>query len=210
MPAFDVLMPFILASLLFACVPGPGMAYAAAQTIARGRRAGWLSAVGFHIAGYAHILAAALGLAVLLETVPILYAIVKFAGAAYLIWLGFRLFRSPNRIGGSVAHADSTSHRRVIRDSIAVEVLNPKTALFYLAFLPQFTDQSAALPVWGQILVLGTMVNFLFSITDAACVLLSDRMARLLSASKAANRLARRIGGGILVALGINLAASRQ
>ena len=210
MPAFDVLIPFIVASLIFACVPGPGMAYAAAQTIARGPRAGWLSAVGFHIGGYAHILAAAFGLAVLLETVPILYAIVKFAGSAYLIWLGLRLLRSPNRIAASVAHPESTSHGRIIRDSIAVEVLNPKTALFYLAFLPQFTDQSTALPVWGQILVLGTVVNFVFSITDAVCVLLSDRMARRLIASQAAKRLARRIGGGIFVALGINLAASRQ
>ncbi|MGF1624385.1 MAG: LysE family translocator [Alphaproteobacteria bacterium] len=208
MPAFDLLLPFIVASLAFACVPGPGMLYAAAQTVAQGRRAGWLSAAGFHVAGYAHILAAAFGLAVLLEAVPILFAVVKLAGAAYLVWLGLRLLRSP--AGAAAAQPASTGPRRAIRDSIAVELLNPKTALFYLAFLPQFTDESAGLPVWAQILVLGTLVNVLFSITDVACVLLSDRMTRLLVASRAANRLARRIGGGILVALGINLAVSRQ
>jgi len=210
MPPFDLLIPFFVATLIFACVPGPGMFYAAAQTIARGRHAGWLSAAGFHIGGYAHILAAAFGLAVLLEAVPVLYAIVKFAGAAYLIWLGIRLLRSPEPHAVSVAQSESTMHRRAIRDSITVEVLNPKTALFYLAFLPQFTDVSASLPVWGQILVLGAIVNVMFSVTDAVCVLLSERVTKLLIASEAANRLAQRIGGGVLVALGVNLAASRQ
>ena len=186
------------------------MFYAAAQTIARGRRAGWLSAAGFHIGGYVHILAAASGTAVLLQAVPVLYGAVKFAGAAYLIWLGIRLFASPKRIVVSVAELELTTRRGAIRDSIAVEVLNPKTALFYMAFLPQFTDVSASLPVWAQIVVLGTIVNFLFSVTDAVCVLLSERMTRLFTASEAANRLVRRIGGGILVALGVNLAASRQ
>ena len=147
MPSLDLLMPFFIATSIFACVPGPGMFYAAAQTIARGHRAGWLSAAGLHIGGYAHILAAALGLAVLLEAVPVLYTIVKFAGAAYLIWLGIRLFRSPKPMAVSVGQAKSVMHRRAIRDSIAVEVLNPKTALFYLAFLPQFTDLTAPLPV---------------------------------------------------------------
>jgi threonine/homoserine/homoserine lactone efflux protein len=210
MPSFDLLIPFFVATSIFACMPGPGMLYAAAQTVARGHRAGWLSAVGLHIGGYAHILAAALGLAVMLEAVPVLYAIVKFVGAAYLIWLGTRLFRAPKLIVVSVAQRELTTHPQAIRDSIAVEVLNPKTALFYLAFLPQFTDASASWPVWGQILVLGTIVNFMFSVTDAVCVLVSDRMTKLLIASQAANRLARRIGGGILVGLGVNLAVSRQ
>lgn len=210
MPSVELLIPFFVATAIFACVPGPGMLYAATQTVARGQRAGWLSAAGFHIAGYAHILAAAFGLAVLLEAVPVLYAIVKFAGAGYLIWLGVRLFRAPGRTAETTVRPAITTHRRAIRDSIAVEVLNPKTALFYLAFLPQFTDPAAALPIWGQILVLGAIVNGMFSVTDAACVVLSARMTRLFIASQAANRLARRIGGGILVALGLNVAASRQ
>jgi threonine/homoserine/homoserine lactone efflux protein len=210
MPSLDLLIPFFVATSIFACVPGPGMLYAATQTIARGRRAGWLSAAGLHLAGYAHILSAALGLAVLLEAVPLLYTIVKFAGAAYLIWLGIRLLRSPNSFRLPVAQPVSATQRRAIRDSVTVEVLNPKTALFYLAFLPQFTDVSASLPVWGQILVLGTIVNVMFSVTDAVCVLLSERMTRLIIASRASERLARRVGGGVLVALGVNIAVSRQ
>lgn len=209
MPSFDLLIPFLVASLVFACVPGPGMLYAAAQTISWGRRVGWMSAVGFHIGGYAHILAAAFGLAVLLQAVPILYSIVKFAGAAYLIWLGIKLFR-PQTQRISALMQPAAAPRRAILDSITVEVLNPKTALFYLAFLPQFTDGSATLPVWAQTLVLGAIVNVMFSITDAACVLLSEKTANLLAASQAASRLARQVGGGILITLGINLAASRQ
>ena len=210
MPSLELLIPFFLATAIFAWIPGPGMFYAAAQTIARGRRAGWLSALGFHMGGYVHISAAAFGLAILLETVPVLYTVVKLAGAAYLIWLGIKFFTSPIPLVTSVVVTEVKPHRHAIRDSIIVEVLNPKTAIFYLSFLPQFTDISASLPLWGQILVLGTIVNFMFSITDAACILLSEKMKRLLVASQRASRLAQRIGGGILVALGINLATSQR
>jgi len=210
MPADEFLIPFFIATAIFACLPGPGMFYAAAQTIARGRRAGWLTAVGLHIGGYAHILAAALGLAMLLEAVPILYTILKLFGAAYLIWLGVKLFTSPPALGTAGLSIESKSPRRAIWESITVEVLNPKTALFYLAFLPQFTDTAAPLPIWEQIVILGAIVNIMFSGTDVVCVLLSAKMTRLLIASRSANRLARRIGGGIIVALGVNLAASRQ
>lgn len=209
MPSLEVLLPFFLATAIFACVPGPGMFYTAAQTIARGRHAGWLSAFGLHVSGYIHISAAAFGLAVLLETVPVLYAIVKFAGAAYLIWLGIKFFAASEPHKRSVVVTETRSYSHAIRDSIVVGVLNPKTVIFYLAFLPQFTDGSASLPIWAQVLVLGFIVNFMFSVTDAACVLLSEMLTRLLSASQRANRLVLRIGGGILVALGVNLAASR-
>jgi threonine/homoserine/homoserine lactone efflux protein len=210
MPSLDLLIPFFLAAAVFACVPGPGMFYAAAQTIARGRRAGWLSAVGFHLGGLVHIAAAAFGLAIVLETVPVLYTVVKLAGAAYLVWLGIRLLTSPRPPAASLAAAEVKPQRRAIRDSVIVEVLNPKTALFYLSFLPQFTDASASLPVWAQVLVLGTLVNVMFSATDAACVLLSEQVTRQLAASQGASRLMRRVGGGILVALGVKLATAQE
>jgi len=186
------------------------MFYAAAQTIARGRTAGWLSAVGFHVGGYVHISTAAFGLAVLLETVPTLYTIMKLAGAIYLIWLGTRLFMSPKTVVVSLAAVGEKPNDHAIRDGAVVEVLNPKTALFYLAFLPQFTEASASLPIWARILILGTIVNFIFSATDVFCILLSERVTRRLAASQWANRLAQRIGGTILIGLGINLAVARQ
>lgn len=210
MPSLELLIPFFLASAIFACIPGPGMFYAAAQTIARGRRAGWLSALGFHIAGYVHISAAAFGLTILLETIPVLYVVVKFAGASYLVWLGVGFFTSAKPIVIPAVIVGGKSHRYAIRDSVIVEVLNPKTALFYLSFLTQFTDISAPLPVWGQILILGTIVNFMFSATDAVCVLFSEKMTARLLAAPWANRLVQRIGGGILIAFGINLATSQK
>lgn len=210
MPAIELLIPFFVATAIFACVPGPGLLYAAARTMAHGRRAGWQAAIGLHLGGYAHILAAAFGLAALLDAVPILYAAVKIAGAAYLIWLGYRMFIARDPIAGAELKTDNTGPRRALWQSVLVELLNPKTALFFLAFLPQFVDLAAAFPIWLQILILGTIVNVMFSATDIACVLLSDRAMRLLAASRTVNRLAHRVGGGVLMALGVNLAVSRQ
>ncbi len=210
MPAIELLIPFFVATAIFACVPGPGLLYAAARTMAHGRRAGWQAAIGLHLGGYAHILAAAFGLAALLDAVPILYAAVKIAGAAYLIWLGYRMFIARDLLAGAELRTDNTGPRRALWQSVLVELLNPKTALFFLAFLPQFVDLAAAFPIWLQILILGTIVNVMFSATDIACVLLSDRAMRLLAASRTVNRLAHRVGGGVLMALGVNLAVSRQ
>ena len=210
MPALELLIPFFVATAIFACIPGPGLLYAAARTMAHGRRAGWQAAIGLHLGGYAHILAAAFGLAALLDAVPILYAAVKIAGAAYLVWLGYRMLIARDPVAGVELRTDSTGPRRALWQSVLVELLNPKTALFFLAFLPQFVDLAAAFPIWLQILILGTIVNVMFSATDIAFVLLSDRAMRLLAASRTVNRLAHRVGGGILIVLGVNLAASRQ
>lgn len=209
MPSLDLLIPFFVASAVFACVPGPGMLYAAALTIAHGRRAGWLSAFGFHLAGYVHVAAAAFGLSLLLQAVPVLYTGVKLAGAAYLVSLGVRMMLSKPAAAAAEVAPGRPSPRHAVRQSIAVEVLNPKTALFYLAFLPQFADPSAVLPVWSQILVLGAIVNVLFSVTDVVCVLLSIRVGAILAASRRTGRIARRLGGGILVLLGVELAVAR-
>lgn len=209
-PGVDVLIAFCLAAAVFAYMPGPAMLYAAAQTIARGRRAGWMAAFGIHIGGYAHVAAAALGLAVLFTAVPVLYVILKLAGAAYLVWLGLKLLMSRMPLATSSLEIEARSPRRAFWESVTVETLNPKTAIFYLAFLPQFTDVSAAFPLWAQLLVLGTVVNFMFSSADVLCVLLADKVIRMLKGSRSASRLAQRIGGGILVGLGINLAVNRQ
>ena len=209
MPPFELLLPFFIASAVFACAPGPGMLYAAAQTLAHGRRAGWLSAVGFHLGGFVHLAAAAFGLAVLLRTVPALYVTLKLLGAMYLVWLGIGYFLGLSKTSSASSAAGHKSDRKALRDGIVVELLNPKTALFYLAFLPQFTDMSAPLPVWAQVLVLGIIVNFMFSMTDAICIELSEALKKRLVASRRAGRWAQRVGGSVLIALGINLATSR-
>ncbi|WP_338608768.1 LysE family translocator [Pelagibacterium nitratireducens] len=210
MPSIEILIAFFVATFVFAYMPGPAMLYAVAQTIARGRRAGWMAALGIHIGGYAHVVAAAAGLALLFEIVPPLYIALKLIGAAYLVWLGLKLFLAKESSATSSLQVESKSPRRAFWESITVEVLNPKTAIFYVAFLPQFTDAGAGFAVWLQLLILGTIVNVLFSSADALCVLLADRVTNFLRASRSANRLAQRIGGGMLMALGINVALSRQ
>lgn len=212
MPSFDLLLPFFLAAAAFACTPGPGMLYAAARTAAGGRGAGWRAALGFHLAGYLHIAAAAFGLALVLQTLPLLYTAVKLAGAAYLVWLGIRLLLARDAPAPPPHHAvrGHAVRGHAVRDGFVVEVLNPKTALFYLAFLPQFTEAAAALPVWAQVLILGAAVNLMFSATDALCILLSAGLTERLAASQATGRCLRRASGGVLVALGIHLATQRQ
>jgi len=211
MPSTEVLLTFLIATAVFAYMPGPSMLYAAAQTIARGRGAGWLAALGIHVGGYAHVIAAALGLSVLFTAVPVLYSILKLAGAAYLIWLGIQLFRSTGDLSQGPAQVENVRHpKRTFWESMTVEVLNPKTAIFYIAFLPQFTDPAASLPLWGQLMILGTFVNVAFSSADVLCVLLSSTVVKFFQQSPTGSRVVQRIGGGVLVTLGINLAISRQ
>lgn len=204
MPSADLLIPFFLASMVFACMPGPGMLYAAAQTLASGRQAGWLSALGFHIAGLGHVAAAAFGVSALLAVVPPLFIVMKLAGAAYLIWLGIRYLR------GAPVLPSAPIARSALRDSVIVEAMNPKSALFHLAFLPQFTDASAGLPVWVQIVVLGVAVNAMFSVTDAILIETSHAIAAKLRASRRFISALQKVGGGILVGLGVNLAVARN
>jgi len=210
MPSFELLLAFVVATSIFAYMPGPSTLYAAAQTIARGRKAGWFAALGIHIGGYVHVLAAAVGLAFLFEAVPTLYLALKLAGAAYLIWLGMRMFFSRFHGESELVGPSPKSAKRAFWESISVEVLNPKTAIFYLAFLPQFADPNAAFPIWFQLLILGTIVNIMFSSADAICVILADKISAAFRASGSASRIAQRIGGGILVALGLNLALDRR
>jgi threonine/homoserine/homoserine lactone efflux protein len=208
-PAADLLVPFFVASAIFACVPGPGMFYAAAQSMASGRRSGWYAAVGFHLAGLGHIAAAAFGVSILLQMIPTLFIVMKVVGAGYLIWLGIRslLRRTPLH-----AHnpAPKLQAAKALKNSVVVGALNPKSALFYLAFLPQFTDAAASLPVWAQIVVLGIVVNAMFTVTDVILIEMSHTAMRRLKASERVAVVLQRIGGSILIALGVNLAFARQ
>jgi threonine/homoserine/homoserine lactone efflux protein len=212
MPTTELLIAFLAATAVFAYMPGPAMLYAAAQTMSGGRSAGLVASLGIHLGGYAHVIAAAAGLSVLFHAVPVLYTLVKLAGAAYLVWLGIRLIRQAGEasLAPPLARAGSASGRPAFLESVAVEVLNPKTALFFLAFLPQFTDASAPLPIWTQLLLLGTIVNLMFSSADLICVLLAGAALERLRRSSRAQRIARRAGGAILIGLGINLAMHRQ
>jgi len=211
MPSVELLFSFLVATAVFAYMPGPSTLYAAAQTIALGRRAGWLAALGIHIGGYVHVIAAALGISVLFSVIPLLFSVMKIVGAVYLIYLGIQLFRSHDNL--TVLATDEQTQQRARQpfwQSIIVEVLNPKTAIFYIAFLPQFCDPAASLPMWAQLLTLGTVVNIMFSSADVLCVMLSSKVMNFFKHTASGSRIVQRLGGAVLVGLGINLAFTRQ
>lgn len=211
MPPFETLLAFFLTTAVFAYVPGPAMLYATAQTIARGRWSGLMATLGIHLGGYAHVIAAAAGLSALFHAVPSLYLAVKLLGALYLVWLGIRMFRARAEAQPEVSDEDMRRRGwRAFAESVSVEVLNPKTALFFLAFLPQFVDPAAALPVWMQLFILGAVVNLMFTSADVVCVLLAGALATRLKGSARVQKGLQRAGGTILVGLGLNLALQKS
>lgn len=209
MPGLDLLIPFALATAVFAYMPGPALLYTAAQTMAGGRRAGLMAAFGLHLGGYVHVLAAALGLSAILDYVPELYAALKLCGAAYLIWLGFAMLWQKPAQDMPFERPRKTTRRALIH-SFFVEVLNPKTALFFIAFLPQFAHPSAGMPIGLQLLVLGVIVNLAFSSADVVTVFLTSLIVRNVQRSSTGIRIVRGMGGLVLMGLGFRLALARD
>lgn len=210
MPSIEILAAFIATTAIFAFIPGPAMLYAAARTMAGGRRSGLIAVLGIHLGCYVHIAAAAAGLSALFHAIPTLYLAVKLAGAVYLIWLGISLFRSASPRDADLSRITPKSGRRAFMESVTVEVLNPKTAIFFLAFLPQFVDASAAFPLWLQLTILGIVINAVFSLADVVCVVLAGFVVDRLKRSGRTQRLVQRAGGAILVGLGAHLALQRS
>ncbi|MEL6998528.1 MAG: LysE family translocator [Pseudomonadota bacterium] len=208
MPPSDLLISFLAATVIFAFTPGPGMLYMAVQAMAHGTRAGLLSSVAFHLASYLHIASAAFGVTVLLNAAPSLLVLLKVVGGGYLIWMGLRLWMQKTADGPVRAAPRQRSSGRAFQDSLVVEVLNPKSALFYLAFLPQFTSPESVFPIWGQILLLGIIANVAFSLADAVCIAFA-RIVAVRAAARAAT-WGRRIGGAILISMGARIAADAR
>ncbi|WP_112585126.1 LysE family translocator [Brucella tritici] len=190
-------IPFVIATLVFAFMPGPAILYMSAQTLAYGQRAGLMAALGIHLGCYVHIAAASAGLAALLHHAPVLYSFLRLAGAFYMLWLGGRMMFAS---AANDATEIPSRHRRVLRDSIVVEILNPKTALFFLTFLPQFVDPQGAMPSWLQFLLLGIIVNGAFSLGDLASVAIASFASPRISSSGFADWIPR-VSGGVLVGL---------
>lgn len=210
MASWETLAAFAAVLAVFAYVPGPATLYAAAQTLARGRKAGLLAAVGLHVGGYVHVAAAAFGLSALLALVPGAYLAVKLAGALYLVWLGIGMMWSGRLENAQSRSGGQPRERSTLSQSIIVEILNPKAALFFLAFLPQFVDPGAALAVSTQMLVLGFVTLLAFTSADVVAVILADFVVSRLRNSGPVQRAFRWIAGFILVGLGARLAMESQ
>ena len=159
-------LAFLLAALVLAVTPGPGIAYVVARTAAGGRAEGLASCVGTGLGGLLHVGAAALGLSVLLAQSAVAFSLVKYIGAAYLVYLGIRLLLSA--AAEVKVEARPTGPRRALMEGILVEALNVKTALFFLAFLPQFLVEGASTA--AQLVVMGTICVLLNTLVDVAAV----------------------------------------
>jgi threonine/homoserine/homoserine lactone efflux protein len=180
------LLLFLGAATLLAVAPGPGMLYVLARTLAGGRREGILSSLGTFLGGLVHVVAAATGLSLVLATSAAAFAVVKYAGAAYLVYLGVRMIISARRDAELSIPANAV-RKNPFWQGIATEVLNPKTALFFLAFIPQFVSREHGGVLW-QFLLLGTM-----SVTlNTACDLIVTSMAAPIGARLRASALLRR------------------
>jgi threonine/homoserine/homoserine lactone efflux protein len=206
-PSGQNLLLFAGAALVLLLIPGPAVLYVVARSVAQGRKAGIVSVLGIHTATLIHIAAAALGLSVLVLSSALAFNIVKYAGAAYLIWLGFRKLFGPAETVGLNGELQRYSHARLFRDGFLVNLLNPKTALFFLAFLPQFVDVSRG-HVAMQITMLGLMLAALGVCTDSAYALLAGTVGDWLKRSRGYVRFERYGSGVLFIGLGVTAALS--
>jgi threonine/homoserine/homoserine lactone efflux protein len=192
---------FLVAALALIVVPGPAVIYIVAQSIDQGRVAGLVSALGIAVGGLVHVAAAAIGLSSLLVSSAEAYAVVKYAGAAYLVFLGVR------RLLGHNEPVDSESRTRkplsrLFRQGVVVNVLNPKTALFFFAFLPQFVDTDAG-AVGLQIALLGLVFVLLALLSDGTYAVVAGSLSRYLRGNERVLRIQRYVSGTVFVSLGV-------
>jgi threonine/homoserine/homoserine lactone efflux protein len=200
------LTPFFVATLALNLAPGPDMTYVAARSLGQGRRAGLISALGISAGCLVHIVAASAGVAMLLRTWPHAYAVIRIAGAAYLVYLGVSLCWSAGH-GTGVTPVPRATDWEIFRQGAITNVLNPKVAMFFLAFLPQFVNPARG-PVALQTLALGLLFNISGTLVNAAVAWLAASARRLLE-SRRGRAWFQRVSGAILTALGLRLALAR-
>jgi threonine/homoserine/homoserine lactone efflux protein len=200
MPDLTTLALFAAATLALLLVPGPAVLYIVTRSVSQGRSAGLISVLGIHLGSLAHVAAAALGISALLAASATAFAAVKYLGAAYLVWLGVRkLMARPS--GDKAVEPPLATRSRMFWQGFMVNVLNPKTAIFFLAFLPQFTDHSRG-PIAPQILLLGVIWIALGMASDGAFALLASAMAGRLRRSARARRRLDVTSGVVYLGLG--------
>src|SRR5947209_14150303 len=202
---------FLTAAVLLAVAPGPGMLYVLARSLAGGKREGVLSALGTFLGGLVHVFAAALGISIILAKSAMAFATVKYVGAAYLCFLGGRMILDARRDRGN---ADLPAEgvkpaRNPLWQGVATEVLNPKTALFFLSFIPQFVARGAG-HVFFQFVLLGTISVVLNTSADLIVILLAGPLGKKIRSSAVFRRRQRTATGVIMIGLGTYLATSES
>lgn len=199
---------FLTAAVLLAIAPGPGMLYVLARSLAGGKREGVLSALGTFLGGMVHVLAAALGVSIILAKSALAFAAVKYVGAAYLCYLGVRMILDARK-GGTSLDSALPPARNPLWQGVATEVLNPKTALFFLSFIPQFVNRGSG-HVFLQFVTLGTISVLLNTTADLVVIALAGPMGERIRSSATFRRRQRTATGAIMIGLGTYLAVSEN
>lgn len=205
------LLLFLTAAVLLAIAPGPGMLYVLARSLAGGKREGVLSALGTFFGGMVHVFAAALGVSIILAKSALAFAAVKYLGAAYLGFLGVRMIldaRKDKDTDAAEVNAQATKpQRNPLWQGVATEVLNPKTALFFLSFIPQFVNRANG-HVFLQFVILGTISVVMNTSADLIVIGLAGPLGERIRSSATFRRRQRTVTGAIMIGLGSYLATS--
>jgi threonine/homoserine/homoserine lactone efflux protein len=201
LPTPSTIVIFLLAALGILLIPGPAVLYIVTRSVAQGRRAGLASVGGIETANLVHLLAAALGLSALLMTSALAFSLVKYLGAGYLIFLGVRTLLSRNK-HLALSTPKFQRHSKLFANGFLVNLLSPKAALFYYAFLPQFVDPARG-SVVEQLLVLGITFGVLASCTDSLYALLGATIGQVFRRSVRFQHVSRYITGSIYILLGL-------
>ena len=210
------LVLFVTAAVLLAIAPGPGMLYVLARSLAGGKREGVLSALGTFLGGMVHVFAAALGVSIILAKSALAFATVKYVGAAYLCFLGVRMIldarreklNAPETVTEDIPRSVKQA-RNPLWQGVATEVLNPKTALFFLSFIPQFVNRGSG-HVFLQFVALGTISVVMNTTADLIVIILAGPLGERIRSSATFRRRQRTVTGAIMIGLGTYLATSES
>jgi len=203
-PDTTSLLSFVAAALIVLLIPGPGVLYVIARSLSQGHRAGLVSVFGLSLGALVHVAAATAGLSAILLASSVAFGTVKGLGAAYLIYLGIRTLLAP-RAAATLEASTRRSLNRILLDGVVVTLLNPKIAVFFLAFLPQFVDSRGA-PVSQQVLMLGLIYVGLALVTDSSYALFAATIRRWLGGRLRQGPLPQYATGALYIGLGLNTA----
>lgn len=207
MPSPNAVLAFGVASFVLFLIPGPAVVYIVNRSISDGRATALASVAGLELGNFVHVIAATVGLSAILATSATAFMIVKWLGAIYLIGIGIRTLRTrPERLAWS---ADTASRRRAFGQGVVVNTLNPKVALFFLSFLPQFIDPALG-PTWTQALVLGTMFTLMGCVMDGTWAVVAGSVRDLLLRGRAQVFVRRWVSGSLFVMLGVIAARAQR
>jgi threonine/homoserine/homoserine lactone efflux protein len=206
-PTLSSLLAFGVSSVVLLVIPGPAVTYIVNRSVADGRAIALASVAGLELGNFFHVLAASAGLSAVLATSATAFTVVKWIGAVYLIAVGVRtLATRPDQLTGDASH---TTWRRAFTQGVVINVLNPKVALFFLSFLPQFVDPDRG-PAWVQSLVLGSLFVLLGCVTDGAWAFVASGVRHLLLRGRAMPFIRRWISGSTFVSLGVVAARAQR